>query len=333
MKTVAIILFSLSTLFSTPQSINPEREALLDQVFKLLEKHVANPQWLETESFKAFKKDLYSDKVLQMSDEDFLSYFKSQRKTLHFSHFDLRSKKATKKRNKGTKPVAKMSWKPLSEDIAYLDVRTFVTDAAPMIKALSEIGTDTYKHLIIDLRDNGGGSLDAPVILGRFLTQQPIDAGVYLTRKWFLKHGRSATPEDIATMPYLKDFTYQGIGKMYRDHEAFRMVLPPHDQPIFKGKVYVLVNSNTASACEPLIDLLQKEKLATLVGPTSAGNMLSGQHFKIDNSYKVFIPISDYQTAAGDRLDQMGVTPEYKVRSENTLDFVLNELIGKDSNK
>ena len=106
------------------------------------------------------------------------------------------------------------------------------------------------------------------------------------------------------------------------------MVLPRHDQPIFKGKVYVLVNSNTASACEPLIDLLQKKHIATLVGPPSAGAMLSGQSFKINENYSLFLPISDYQTAEGDRLDKKGVIPEHKVRSENTLDYVLEKLIG-----
>ncbi len=331
MNTLVIILFSLSTLFTTPTSVNPEREEMLDKMFTLLEENVANPQWLETESFIAFKKELYSEKVLKMNEQDFLDFFRSKRHSLDFSHFDLHSAALIKKieAETGDKPV--MSWKPINKDIAYLNVRTFVTDGAPMQKIISEIGTDTYKHLIIDLRDNGGGSLDAPVLLGRFLTQQPIDAGVYLTRKWFDKYGRAANTEDISKMPYLQDFTYQGIGKMYQEEEAFRMVLPPHNQPVFKGKVYVILNSNTGSACEPLVDLLQKKNIATLVGPPSAGQMLSGSWFKVDETYKVFIPISDYQTADGDRLDQKGVIPEHKVPSENTLDYVLEELIGNSS--
>ena len=209
-----------------------------------------------------------------------------------------------------------------------MKVRTFVTDAKPMVKAVNEIGIDTYDHLIIDLRDNGGGNLDAPVILGRFLTQESIDAGIYLTRKWFLEENRSANKEDIKEFPFLKDFTLKGISKMYATEKAFRMVLPPHSNPTFKGKVYVLVNSNTASACEPLIDLLQKKKIAAIVGPVSAGNMLTGQEFKIDEKYTAFIPIADYQTANGDRIDQVGVTPKHKVRSENTLNYVLTKLIG-----
>ncbi len=305
---------------------------MLDRMFHLLEANIANPAWLETDAFKAFKKELYSEKVLKMSDGDFLAHFRTKRHTLGFSHFDLHSGAFSKKIEEESTGKPSMSWKPLTDEIAYLNVRTFVTDGAPMAKILSEIGADRYKHLIIDLRHNGGGSLDAPVILGRFLTRQPIDAGVYLTRKWFLKHGRSATPEDIAAMPFLQDFTFAGITKMYQDHDGFRMVLPPHDQPVFQGKVYVLVNDGTASACEPLIDLLKKMDIATLVGTTSAGNMLSGQWFKIDDNYKAFIPISDYQTADGDRLDQIGVKPDHEVPSEKALDYVLEVLIGKELN-
>lgn len=332
MKTLAIILWGLQTLIISPESINPERKAVLDKVFLLLEEHVANPDWLQTESFLNFKSDLYSEKVMNMTDETFLQYFKQKRHTLPFSHFDINLRNTSKSAKKEQKEKSVLYWKALNENTAYLRVRTFVTNAAPMIKAVSEIGTDTFDHLIIDLRDNTGGSLDAPVVLGRFLTQEHIDAGVYLTRKWFLQEQRPATKEDIASFPFLQDFTFKGISKMYANEAAFRMVLPPHSNPTFKGKVYVLINSNTASACEPLIDLLQKKNIATLVGPPSAGNMLTGQHFTVNDRYKVFIPIADYQTANGDRLDQIGVIPEHKVRSENTLEYVLQELIGTKTN-
>jgi carboxyl-terminal processing protease len=92
----------------------------------------------------------------------------------------------------------------------------------------------------------------------------------------------------------------------------------------------VLIDSNTASACEPLIDLLQKKNIATLVGSNSAGEMLSGQTFKVDDNYQVFLPISDYQTADGDRLDKKGVAPDHEVDPEQALDYVLEQLIGQN---
>lgn len=327
MRTFTIILLGLFSILINPNHENPERKKVLDKVFLLLEENIANPDWLKDQSFLDFKKDMYSEKVMKLSDINFLYYFKEQRHKLPFSHLNLEVNSLPKLKQESKKEEPVLYWKPLNKTTAYLKVRTFVSEAQPMIKAVSEIGIDTYDHLIIDLRDNGGGNLDAPVVLGRFLTQSHIDAGIYLTRKWFQEEKRSATKEDIPTFPFLQDFTTKGIFKMYREEKAFRMVLPPHSNPVFKGKVYVLVNSNTASACEPLIDLLQKEKIATLVGPRSAGNMLTGDYFKVNEKYKLFLPIADYQTANGDRLDRVGVIPEHKVRSENTLEFVLENLI------
>ena len=330
MKKMSLLFICLSSFFLSQASINPERKALLDKVFEILEKNVANPAWVESKTYFDFKEDLYSDKVMKMSGEDFLAYFQQKRHQLDFSHLSLYSTKKVKKAGTSdTKQKAEpaISWKELSEEVAYLRVRTFSTNAEPMVKILSEIGTDRYDHLIIDLRDNGGGSLDSPVVLGRFLIQESIDTGVYLSRSWFEKNQRSATTEDIARFPFLKEFTYQAIMKMYSTTDGFRVVLPSHDQPVFKGKIYVLVNSNTASACEPLIDLFQKYKVAALVGTKSAGAMLSGQAFKVNEDYSVFLPISDYLTADGRRIDQVGVTPEHKVPSEQALEYVLNELI------
>lgn len=327
MKIIVTIIISFLSLFVQANDPIKERKQLLDQVFQILETNIANPAWLEAPSYKNFKSTLYSEEVLQLSEEEFIAHFKQERHSLPFSHFDLRF---PVKKSEGVKSEKKaaISWKAIDEKTAYLDVRTFVTDAAPMIKAVREIGVDHFENLIIDLRSNGGGSLDAPVILGQFLTDQPMDAGVYLTRKWFEQEGRQATPEDIAQMPFLKDMTYQGIGKMFAEEAAFRMVVPGHDRPIFKGKVYVLIDGATGSACEPLIDLFKKEKIGTLVGERSFGGMLSGKTFSMEDSdIKVFLPIADFQTATGERIDKVGVAPDISVPADQALDYVLDELI------
>ena len=72
MKTITIILLGLLTLITSPNSVNPERTKLLDQVFLLLEENVANPDWLKKESFIDFKRDMYSDKVMNLSQPKFI---------------------------------------------------------------------------------------------------------------------------------------------------------------------------------------------------------------------------------------------------------------------
>lgn len=329
MKTLFTIIITFFSLFAQANDPIKEREQFLNKVFELLETHVANPAWLDHPSYNDFKARMYSEEVLTKSEEDFYLLFNEGSKALAFSHFYLRRTAQKGPAAKGSQRSVEdvLNWKPLNDRTAYLKVDAFYSDPSQMIKVLQEIGTDSYENLIIDLRRNPGGTLDGPVILGQFLTAAPIDAGIHTTRKWFEDKGRPATPEEIQTMPFLQDFTYAGIQKMFAENAGFRMVIPGHDRPVFRGKVYVLVSDSTGSACEPLIDLLKKNGLATLVGERSGGAMLSAEYFTVNDAYKVFIPTADYQTATGERIDKVGVTPDVEVPAEEALDHVLENLI------
>ena len=327
MKTLMTLLISM---FVFTQSINDDKKAqrveMLDKVFASLEENIANPAWLEDESFKTFKTLLYSDAVLSLNDAEFNDTFNEVRWNLPFTHFQIiKKKKASNKteNNSTKKRIPPVSWEAVDEKTAYLKIRSFSIPGATVAKALQEIGTDQYENLIIDLRGNGGGNLEGPISLGRFLTTQPIDAGYYLTRKWFDNHEDLPTAKDVKQMPFLQDFTFTGIKKMFAEEEAFRTVIPGHDGAVFKGKVYVLINKWTASACEPLVDLFKKNKIATLVGETSCGGMLSGAYFDIDDNYKAFLPIADYYTAEGFKIDKVGVTPDIKVNPSKAKAHVL----------
>ncbi len=56
MKTFTIILFGLFSIIINPNHENQERKKVLDKVFLLLEENIANPNWLENQSFLDFKK-------------------------------------------------------------------------------------------------------------------------------------------------------------------------------------------------------------------------------------------------------------------------------------
>ncbi|NMM47607.1 S41 family peptidase [Marinigracilibium pacificum] len=329
MRNLIAILLTFFTLSLYAQN-NSEREDLLDNIFKSLEQNVANPAWLQDKAFSQFKEDMYSESTLALDEDQFVTHFNTQVKNLSFTHFYLKPVKPSTSSDNNSSDVETsseeseyFSWKEINEKTAYLRVQSFATNASEMVRILQEIGYDKYENLIVDLRNNGGGTLDAPVVLGRFLTGQNIDAGVYLTRKWFEKEHRSATKEDIASFPNLQDFTYAGFTQMFQNEAAFRMAVPGHDGPVFKGNVYVLINQHTASACEPLIYYFKDQKIATLIGQKSAGAMLSAYTFPINEKYGVFIPCADYQTSNGDRIDKVGVAPDIEVESEKALDHVL----------
>lgn len=332
MKTLLTFLLATVLLFqSSNDNKKVERAEMLDKVFATLETEIANPKWLKRTSFKNFKNYLYSDKVLSINYREFRKAFDNERKKLSFTHFQIIKK--TSNTNDNSKASSKedklaVSWNAIDDKIAYLKIKTFSIPGTPVVKALQEIGIDQFKNLIIDLRDNEGGNLEGPIALGRFLTQKPIDAGYYLTRKWFDNHDSLPTKEDVQQMSFLRDFTNKGIRKALAEEEGFRMVIPGHNNTIFKGKVYVLINKWTASAGEPLINILKKEKIATLVGETSNGSMLSGKFFDINEYYRAFIPIADYYTKESVKIDKVGVKPDIKVNPLNSKEYVV-ELINK----
>lgn len=332
MKKGLMILLAMITLINSGlwgyvQSPLPPVKEEIQKAFDLLEANIANPHWLKTEAYRAFRERMLSEEALQLEENDFMELFRAERRKLPFTHFYL---DFNGEPSSAESEAVYFSWKPLSEVTAYLDINNFAADAASMLRMVQEIGAGNYRHLIIDLRGNTGGTLDAAVVLGQFLTSAPIDAGLYLTRRWYEQRETPPAPAEFGTFPYLQDMTYEGFSIMLRKEQGFRMVLPGHDRPTFKGKVYVLTDGITGSACEPLVDLLKKEGIATVVGGQTAGAMLSGATFEISDNLSVFLPVADYLTANGERIDKVGVAPHHEVKPAEALKFVLEELIGRE---
>lgn len=302
-----------------------ERQRDVQTIIQIAENYICNPSWIETQAWKAFKASLQSEDMMQLPTQEFAHSFNVKRKQLPFTHMYL-SQNKTSEANGNSPKQSPFELKEMDAKTALLTIRSFVADAPGMIQSVQKIQAGGYANLIVDLRGNEGGTLDAAVVLGRFLTNEPIDAGVYLSRKWFLEHGDYPSKEDIQTLPFLQDMSFDGFGKMLDENGAFRMVLPPHSNPTFKGKVYVLIDGYTGSTCEPLADRLKKTGRATLVGERTAGAMLSGRYFKISNELKMFLPVADYITAEGNRIDKVGVAPDVEVASEKALEYVLNRV-------
>jgi C-terminal processing protease CtpA/Prc len=109
---------------------------------------------------------------------------------------------------------------------------------------------------------------------------------------------------------------------MLREHGALRGRVQPTPTP-FSGSVYVLIDSGTASAAEPLAALLQSEHRATLIGERTAGAMLSSESIDLGNGWSLRLPTADYFTAEGVRLEGRGVTPDRKVTSDRSLEAAI----------
>ena len=114
---------------------------------------------------------------------------------------------------------------------------------------------------------------------------------------------------------------------MLAKEKGIRIVLYPSNKNSSNDeKLYILINNNTASACEPLVYGLKKKQNVTVVGEHTLGAILSPSVFDIGNNYYLILPTADYLASDGKTLDGVGVTPNIKINSHKALDFVLKEL-------
>jgi C-terminal processing protease CtpA/Prc len=91
-----------------------------------------------------------------------------------------------------------------------------------------------------------------------------------------------------------------------QDHELLRIQFQPAE-PQFTGKVFVLLDRQSASATEMAADALRASGVATLIGETTAGEMLSQSFFDVADGFTISLPVADYYSLAHGRIEGAGV--------------------------
>lgn len=283
---------------------------------------IANPAFLQTSEWHDFIDWLQGDSVLQLDDAAFRKAFNQASKALPFSHFRLFWRRPEGANEQDRPPVEVAA---LADDTALLRVRGFDFEPAAMTKVRASIFNGEYRKLIIDLRGNEGGSFPSVVALSSILSGEAIDAGVFLARKWFIQHGDYPDDAQRTKIAALQTLDLEAFAGRLQSDGAVRLVLPPHEGPVFEGEVVILTDRETASAAEPFVYLMQRSGV-TVIGEPTAGAMLSADRIPIDDAFILFVPVADYMTADGVRLDQRGVMPDIAVVADAALDAAINFL-------
>lgn len=204
--------------------------------------------------------------------------------------------------------------------VAVLKVDSFVGEriGRQIEESFAAIAAQSPSALIIDLRENSGGSL-AGAALANHLIPQGRTIGAFVTGQWYLGHDSAPTESEIAAAPVwqgrsLEDF-YAGLD----EHALMRVVAEPAET-IFAGPVYVLLSGQSGSMTELVAAALADEANVTLVGENTAGAMLSSRFFDLGDGYAVRIPIADYYTVSGVRIEGVGVAVDIAVEPRRALD-------------
>jgi carboxyl-terminal processing protease len=153
----------------------------------------------------------------------------------------------------------------LQPDLGYVRVTSFDPQTAKQLKeAIESIGGVKLKGLVLDLRDNGGGVVQAALQIASY----------------FLKPGQRLLS--------VKGRSIQG-----QDVDA------PADSAIYQFPLAVLVNAKTASASEILTGALQDHDRATIFGETSFGKGLVQNVFTLSGNTAIALTTAFYYTPSG----------------------------------
>lgn len=169
-------------------------------------------------------------------------------------------------------------------DIAYIRITEFSEQSAVQFaKVVNELIPNGFGGMILDLRDNGGGEVNASIEIARvFVPEGPI---VHLVKGDGTKDTKSATTAQLE--------------------------IP----------LVVLVNGNTASASEILSAALKESDVATIVGTQTFGKgLVQGVYFYGDDT-AAKITDGTYLTPLQNDIHGVGITPDYVVEQPEDTDI------------
>lgn len=316
-----LILFLLFVQFIQAQE-SVAYPALIRKALATTEAHIYDPALMETDAWQNFKTNLitYADTVT--SDQGLKMHYNSMRNSLPFSHYFFYKPRKSTTSASGTQKRQYASLSSPQEGVQLLKVKGFGGSAEEMDSLMALVVADNPELLIIDLRDNPGGTVRAGMALARRLVSDTLFGGLFLTRKWFANNQHIPSPDEYASFPHFTEASFSLMIDGIHNEEALCLKVNPHDQP-FTGKMVFLTNKNTGSTCEPIVYAMKQYGLATLVGQTTDGAMLNGEKFTIDG-YALFMPTAEYYAADGFRIDQQGVSPDVALPAdEDALEWTL----------
>ncbi len=223
------------------------------------------------------------------------------------------------------------SWHTIDPETAYLKVETFVNYRKPVNatafydQIFSKINESGVQHLIVDLRDNGGGSGDATYALADFLAQKPYVWNKAISYKT-LRYGD--LPDHIDTWgdreaifkAPLANFTKTAQGYEEIPVNSPEELLPRRPAAnAFKGRVTILTSPANGSGSTMLISKLRDLGRVSLVGGKAGG---SGDGPTAGRIFNVKLPNSGIEIRVPNAFNQMqvqnfeahgGVTPDLLV--------------------
>ena len=164
------------------------------------------------------------------------------------------------------------------DDAFVIAISSFTGNSPQLFRdALKEFAESGKTGLVLDLRGNPGGYLDAAVSMA----------------SWFLPEGAVVVSEDYAQ--HRDNIVHRSLG-----YNIFNKNL----------KMVILVDKGSASASEIFADALRYYKVATIVGTNTFGKGVVQQLFEITPETSVKVTVARWLGPDGSQIPHDGIVPD-----------------------
>ena len=175
------------------------------------------------------------------------------------------------------------------DGVGYISIDTFSETTVDQVKKYIDEFDKSVKSLVIDLRDNSGGTLDSAYQLSDLFIEK--NKNIYQYKD---KSGEAVV--------------YKAVDGIYREFD----------------KIVVLINENSASASEVLSLALKESADAKIVGVKSFGKGTVQTTKRLTNGKTTKITVAYWLSPSGKTIDKVGIEPDVVVEDVN---IQLNEAI------
>ena len=171
--------------------------------------------------------------------------------------------------------------KQLPNGIFVISFYSFSENSASLFRDALQKFSDSGDHkLILDMRGNPGGYLDAAVNIG----------------SWFIDEGKTIVTEDFGSKQAPQVYRSSGP-KVFNNTLQFA----------------VLVDGGSASAAEILAGALQENNIATLIGTQTFGKGSVQELVPITDTTSLKVTVARWLTPNGTSISEKGLTPDIVV--------------------
>lgn len=255
------------------------------------------------------------------TDGDFLALMRQMLNEFHTSHLDFFatpswSKELHSARVTESDTSEGINWKPLTSSVGYLRIESF-EDGPKVVervdRAFAELGK--YPALVVDLRGNGGGTLTAAMRLGDYLLPRMQRIGYFASRAGLARHHAPSIDQlDAARLPVFSGYDSDDFAREMENKGALMLATGGRAKSPYRGRVVVLIDEYCFSASEALASVVKETGVATLIGRRTTGAMLSANPVAIEGDWTLLLPVWDFRTAQGVRVEGKGVEPAITVK-------------------